>query len=108
MLRDSRRIAERGSVLDNGYSPSHFLRRYRNSNEIASASGSPPVKLRLCRRASSTFPGLLLEQGYAAIAAAEPERIKVIDATDSVDAINQRVWQLVTPLLPPVPSGVAG
>ena len=44
---------------------------------------------------------LFLEQGYAATAAAEPERITILDATDSVDAISQRVWQIVTPLLPP-------
>ncbi len=49
-----------------------------------------------------------VEQGYAAVAAAEPERIQILDATDSVDAISQRVWQIVTPLLPPVPPGGAG
>ena len=38
-------------------------------------------------------------KGYAAIAAAEPERIKILDATGAVEKIREQVWKLVEPLL---------
>ncbi len=38
-------------------------------------------------------------KGYAAIAAAEPERIKVLDATGTVEKVREQVWKLVEPLL---------
>jgi dTMP kinase len=37
--------------------------------------------------------------GYQAIAAAEPRRIKVIEATGKVDAIAAAIWDLVEPLV---------
>lgn len=40
-----------------------------------------------------------VEQGYLAIAAAEPERIKVIDGTLSQKAVARAVWGFVEPLL---------
>src|SRR4051812_43682379 len=40
-----------------------------------------------------------VEHGYDAIAAAEPQRIRLIDATRSVDAVANDVWKLVEPLL---------
>ncbi len=45
-------------------------------------------------------------QGYRAIAAAEPQRVVKIDATDSVEAVRKRVWAQVEQLL--AKSGVAG
>ncbi len=41
-----------------------------------------------------------VEQGYAAIAASEPERIRVIDATKTKQAVWEAIWSLVAPLLP--------
>ena len=40
-----------------------------------------------------------VEQGFAAIAAAEPERVRVIDATADAATVSARVWELVEPLL---------
>jgi dTMP kinase len=40
-----------------------------------------------------------VEQGYLAIAAAEPKRVRVIDASQSVEAVSARIWKLVEPLL---------
>jgi dTMP kinase len=38
-------------------------------------------------------------RGYQAIAAAEPQRVRVIDATGNVAAITNAVWRAVEPLL---------
>jgi dTMP kinase len=40
-----------------------------------------------------------VEKGYKAIAAAEPKRVRLIDATQSVEAIGAAIWQQVKPLL---------
>ena len=38
-------------------------------------------------------------QGYEAVAAAEPKRVRTLDATGSVTAVEQQIWNLVEPLL---------
>jgi len=40
-----------------------------------------------------------VERGYEAIAAAEPDRVRVIDATQSVEAVRSAVWREVERLL---------
>ncbi len=40
-----------------------------------------------------------VKKGYDAIAAAEPGRVKVIDASGSVDAVRAAIWRQVEPLL---------
>ena len=40
-----------------------------------------------------------VEQGYQAIAAAESDRVRVVDATRSVTAVSGAVWNCVEPLL---------
>lgn len=40
-----------------------------------------------------------VEQGFAAVVAAEPERVRVIDATADVATVGARVWEMVAPLL---------
>jgi dTMP kinase len=40
-----------------------------------------------------------VHQGFAAIAAAEPKRVRVIDATKSIEAVSASVWEAVQPLL---------
>jgi dTMP kinase len=42
-----------------------------------------------------------VELGYRAIAAAEPDRVKIIDATREVTAIAEDVWEVVRPLVRP-------
>ena len=39
-------------------------------------------------------------RGYQAIAAAEPQRVKLIEATGSVEGIATAVWKVVAPLVP--------
>jgi dTMP kinase len=38
-------------------------------------------------------------KGYQAIAAAEPHRIRAVDADGSVEQISERIWKLVEPLV---------
>ncbi len=38
-------------------------------------------------------------QGYQAIAAAEPQRIRRLDGTQGVDDLRTAVWALIEPLL---------
>lgn len=38
-------------------------------------------------------------KGYQAIAAAEPERVRTVDANGSVKEISARIWRLVEPLV---------
>lgn len=39
-----------------------------------------------------------VEQGYEAIAAAEPKRVRKVDASGTVEAIHAAIWMLVEPL----------
>ena len=44
-----------------------------------------------------------VEHGYAELAAAEPERVRVIDATQSIEAVHDDIWRHVAPHLLPLP-----
>lgn len=37
-----------------------------------------------------------VRQGYLELAAAEPERVQVLDATDTPEAIHERLWHILT------------
>jgi dTMP kinase len=41
-----------------------------------------------------------VEQGFAAIAAAEPQRFRAVDASGSLESVSERIWDLVRPVLP--------
>jgi thymidylate kinase len=43
-------------------------------------------------------------KGFQAIAAAEPQRVRPIDATGTIAAISAEIWKLVQPLLQRVKS----
>ena len=43
-----------------------------------------------------------VEQGFTAIAAAEPARFRVLDASNSIENVSGRVWDLVRPVLPKI------
>lgn len=40
-----------------------------------------------------------VEQGFKAIAAAEPKRVRLIDATQPIEAVHEQIWKLVAPLV---------
>lgn len=41
-----------------------------------------------------------VDRGFAAIAAAEPNRFRVVDASGSLESVSNWVWELVRPVLP--------
>ncbi len=43
-----------------------------------------------------------VDQGFAALAAAEPGRVKVVEASGSVETVFAKIWTLVQPALPKV------
>jgi dTMP kinase len=75
-----------------------------------------PVEVSEARRLGRLLPGLehvrdrmeeadrgffeRVEEGYRKLAAAEPGRVRTIDATLPVDRVSQAVWMAVEPLLP--------
>ena len=42
-----------------------------------------------------------VHKGYQAIAAAEPKRVRVIDATQSIESVSAEIWRAVSTLIPP-------
>ena len=40
-----------------------------------------------------------VHKGFEAIAAAEPKRVRVIDATQSIERVSARIWEVVGPLM---------
>jgi dTMP kinase len=40
-----------------------------------------------------------VEKGFLAIAKAEPDRVKIIDATGGIDDVEARIWKLAAPLV---------
>ena len=43
-----------------------------------------------------------VEQGFGAIAGAEPQRVKVINGAQPVEVVCERIWEFVHPILPKV------
>jgi len=39
-------------------------------------------------------------QGYDAIAAAEPNRVRVVNGSGPVEVVCENIWELVRPILP--------
>jgi dTMP kinase len=59
--------------------------------------GATPIRDRMEEASREFF--LRVEEGYQALARSEPQRIKLIDATQSVEAVATQVWNLIQPLL---------
>ncbi len=45
---------------------------------------------------------LRVAQGYEAVAAAEPQRVRVVDGTGSIEFVCAKIWEQVQPILPRV------
>ena len=43
-----------------------------------------------------------VDQGFAAIAAAEPNRFRIVEASGSMENVSDRIWNLVRPVLPKI------
>jgi dTMP kinase len=64
---------------------------------LARQSTMPFVRDRIEEAGQSFFERV--EKGYHLIAAAEPERVRTIEATGNVETIAAQIWKLVEPLL---------
>jgi dTMP kinase len=68
-----------------------------NAARLASRQSSLPfVRDRIEESDRAFFDRV--RQGYESIAAAEPQRVKVIDASGAIDAIGDAIWRHVEPL----------
>jgi len=43
-----------------------------------------------------------VDRGFAAIAAAEPQRFRTVEASGSLEGVSDRIWDLVRPILPKI------
>ena len=43
-----------------------------------------------------------VDQGFSAIAAAEPRRVRMVEASGSVENVFTKIWSLVQPALPKI------
>ncbi len=66
--------------LDPAEARARLARRERPPGEPDRMESQPPVFYEAVRR------------GYLALAAGEPDRIRILDATEPMDAIEQRIW----------------
>jgi dTMP kinase len=64
---------------------------------LSRQNGSAPARDRIEEADCGFFERV--EKGYQAIAALEPHRIKVIDATQSIETVQAAVWSCVEPML---------
>jgi dTMP kinase len=90
---------------------SQARRLSRHAELLASSRSAPakkgaspvnsPSKLRDRMEEADAHFFARVEKGYQSIAGAEPQRIRVIDATQSVEEVRARVWENVEPLLRP-------
>ena len=76
---------------------SEARRRQRDSALASGPEKILPVRDRMEEANRQFFERV--EQGYTAIAAAEPKRVRVIDATQSVELVQARIWEWVAALL---------
>jgi dTMP kinase len=69
----------------------------RRRSRKAKVAGSEPERDRMEEADRSFFERV--QQGFQAIAVAEPQRVRIIDATQSIDKVSGTIWALVAPLL---------
>lgn len=75
----------------------------RRQARLASAlAGSAPVRDRMEEADRAFFERV--HAGFQAVAAAEPERVQVIDATPDRETVSAAIWKVVEPRLPSVPT----
>ena len=67
----------------------------------ARRSTTPVVRDRMEEADRSFFERVA--EGYEAIAAAESERVRKIDATGTIKTVSAAIWRHVQPILPPAP-----
>jgi len=72
-----------------------------NARRHARKTATPPGRDRIEEADRSFFQRVA--EGYEAIAAAEPGRVRKIDATGPIESVSAAMWRHVQPILPPAP-----
>jgi dTMP kinase len=88
-VSEARRLSRQKRLLD--------VPRNAPDKDRVKLSSNEPLRDRMEEADRAFFERV--HEGFAAIAAAEPKRVRVIDATRSVEAVSGLVWQAVQPLL---------
>ena len=89
-VSEARRSSRQAKLLDVGPPPG-------SAKVSPRLSFSEPLRDRMEEADRSFFERV--HQGFAAIAAAEPQRVRVIDATAGIDEVHAAVWRVVEPWL---------
>jgi len=69
---------------------------------LASRQSTLPFMRDRIEEADRSFFERVME-GYRALAKAEPRRVKLIEAAQSIEAVSAAIWKLVEPFLKPAP-----
>jgi len=93
-ISEARRLARREAMLLDVPSSSN------TTEGPAKLPFSEPLRDRLEEADRAFFERVA--RGFEAIAAAEPERVRVVDSTGPVEVVCETIWNLVQPLLPRV------
>jgi dTMP kinase len=88
-VSEARRLSRQKKLLD--------VPRAAAGKEHVKLSFNEPLRDRMEEADRAFFERVHV--GFAAIAAAEPKRVRVIDATGSIEAVSAFVWKAVQPLL---------
>ncbi len=88
-VSEARRQTRQAMLLD--------VPQKKNRKQVATLPFAETLRDRM-EEADRTFFERV-EKGYLAIASAEPDRIKQIDATQSMESVTHEIWKLVEPLV---------
>lgn len=91
-ISEARRLARREAMLLD------VPRKTQKTKSYTKLPFSEPLRDRMEEADRNFFERVA--QGYEAIAAAEPNRIRKINGADSVEIVCAKIWKLVQPLLP--------
>jgi dTMP kinase len=69
----------------------------RRQSRQTEHSGAAPRRDRMEEADRAFFERV--QRGFHAIATAEPKRVRLIDATPSVEAVSAKIWEIVAPLV---------
>ena len=85
-VSEARRLSRQGKLLN---------------AQTASAGANPVSREPLRDRMEEADRGFFerVQQGFQAIASAEPERVRVVDAISDLEDVSRKIWEIVAPMV---------
>jgi dTMP kinase len=85
-VSEARRLSRQGKLLN---------------AQVASAGANPVYREPLRDRMEEADRGFFerVQQGFQAIAAAEPERVRMVDAISDLEDVSRKIWEIVAPMV---------